>query len=282
MRIVYVTDLHGWKAGYERTLLHAIECGAHAIINGGDMGPPGDDVAAVQRAFYDDFFADLLTRMTGRGIAYYGMFGNEDVALNWPRWKELVDQSPLIFDSTESWHELDDGLWLRGFSYVPDFPYRIKDFALRDLAEVARPAQREAPIRSGEAGMEPIADLEQFFAERPTVLEKLEQELTPLPSDGRAITAIHAPPFDTGLGVLPSAGEVGSHAVRQWIEKYQPFLALHGHIHESPRLTGITTCHLGQTVCHQPGQQGPSALTISELTFDDRDVQIERKTLTVE
>jgi Icc-related predicted phosphoesterase len=281
MRIVYVTDLHGWRAGYERAVRHAIDCRAAALVNGGDMGPPGEDIIAVQQQFYDEFFGQLLSQLTGQGIAYYGMFGNEDVVFNWPRWKALVDSSPLVFDLTEAWHALDEGLWLRGCGYVPDFPYRIKDFALRDVVDAARPPQREAPVRSGERGMEPIDDLEQYFADRPTVAEKLEADLADMPTDGRAIAAIHAPPVDTGLGVLPNEGDVGSVAVRQWIEAHQPFLTLHGHIHESPDLTGVETCHVGQTLCHQPGQRGPRALTVSEITFDAHSAQCQRRILEV-
>ena len=64
----------------------------------------------------------------------------------------------------------------------------------------------------------------------------------------RAIFNLHVPPYDTGLdsaseiaedltlvytGGQPHDVPVGSSAVRQIIEEYQPLLSLHGHIHES-------------------------------------------------
>lgn len=64
----------------------------------------------------------------------------------------------------------------------------------------------------------------------------------------RAIFNLHVPPYDSGLDnareinpdltVVYTSGQaheipVGSTAVRQIIEEYQPLLALHGHIHES-------------------------------------------------
>lgn len=64
----------------------------------------------------------------------------------------------------------------------------------------------------------------------------------------RAIFNLHVPPYDSGLdtareinpdltvvykGGQPNEIPVGSTAVRQIIEEYQPLLALHGHIHES-------------------------------------------------
>jgi len=41
---------------------------------------------------------------------------------------------------------------------------------------------------------------------------------------------------------------VGSKAVRRMIEKYKPFLALHGHIHES-----AGSVKIGPTYCANPG-----------------------------
>ena len=64
----------------------------------------------------------------------------------------------------------------------------------------------------------------------------------------RAIFLFHVPPYDSGLdtaaqlddnftavhvGGQPVQVPVGSSAVRQIIEEYQPLLSLHGHIHES-------------------------------------------------
>ncbi len=64
----------------------------------------------------------------------------------------------------------------------------------------------------------------------------------------RAIFNLHVPPYDSGLDTAreinpdltlvyksgqPHEIPVGSTAVRQIIEEYQPVLALHGHIHES-------------------------------------------------
>jgi Icc-related predicted phosphoesterase len=65
----------------------------------------------------------------------------------------------------------------------------------------------------------------------------------------RTIAIIHVPPIGSGLDTCPDldknlkiitqGGQVvmksaGSPAVRAFIEKVQPMLTLHGHIHESP------------------------------------------------
>jgi Icc-related predicted phosphoesterase len=79
----------------------------------------------------------------------------------------------------------------------------------------------------------------------------------------RAVFNLHVPPYDSSLdtaaaltddlevimeGSAPKLIPVGSTAVRELIEKYQPLLALHGHVHESPGATRI-----GRTLCINPG-----------------------------
>jgi len=93
-------------------------------------------------------------------------------------------------------------------------------------------------------------------------LKKLADQLEDL---GSAIFNLHVPPYDSRLDTAPdlkpdltprySGGQpvtkpVGSHAVRQVIEEYQPLLALHGHIHESKGETRI-----GRTLALNSGSE---------------------------
>ncbi len=56
-------------------------------------------------------------------------------------------------------------------------------------------------------------------------------------------------------GGRPSIVPVGSHAVRDAIKKYQPGVALHGHIHESRGVQKI-----GRTLCINPGSDYSSGV----------------------
>ncbi len=91
----------------------------------------------------------------------------------------------------------------------------------------------------------------------------LEDHLVDLEDPARAIFNVHAPPYGSGLDQAPvldarpkpvvSGGAVtvtavGSKAVRAVIERHQPALGLHGHIHESRGIAKI-----GHTICINTG-----------------------------
>ena len=93
--------------------------------------------------------------------------------------------------------------------------------------------------------------------------DRLNELASTLDLSRPTIMSLHSPPYRTGLDDAPqlnedlsvakSAGQtkivpVGSLAVRSFIERVQPLVALHGHIHES---RGVKK--LGATVCINPG-----------------------------
>ena len=93
------------------------------------------------------------------------------------------------------------------------------------------------------------------------LLKRIEAIIPNLRDPANAVFSLHAPPYGSGLDEAPEltkdmrlayAGQslvsVGSHAVLKVIEKYQPLLGLHGHIHE-----GKGTRKIKRTLCINPG-----------------------------
>jgi Icc-related predicted phosphoesterase len=82
-----------------------------------------------------------------------------------------------------------------------------------------------------------------------------------------AVFLFHAPPYRTLLDRAGLDGRtvdhapldvhVGSIAVRRFIEARQPLASLHGHVHESARLTGSWRDRIGRTVCLSAAHDGP-------------------------
>jgi Icc-related predicted phosphoesterase len=95
--------------------------------------------------------------------------------------------------------------------------------------------------------------------------ERLEKVASQVEDTDTAVFCIHVPPYDAIIDYAPLLTDnlsydmhhgrvemvpVGSTAVRKVIEKYQPLLGLHGHIHESPGFV-----HIGRTQCLNPGSE---------------------------
>jgi Icc-related predicted phosphoesterase len=92
---------------------------------------------------------------------------------------------------------------------------------------------------------------------------RISQLAGQVPDMSRCIFNLHVPPYDSQLDTAPELDEnlqvvmagsepkkipVGSTAVRQAIEEFQPLLSLHGHVHESAGATRI-----GRTLAINPG-----------------------------
>lgn len=63
-------------------------------------------------------------------------------------------------------------------------------------------------------------------------------------ADGRVLAVIHNPPRDTPLDRLPGGLNVGSPAVRAFLEREQPDVCVCGHIHEAVGATWLGRCHV--------------------------------------
>ena len=111
--------------------------------------------------------------------------------------------------------------------------------------------------------------------------EIIEEMCSQVKDFERCIFNFHVPPIDSTLDLCPkldwntdpptpivSAGQIvmagaGSAAVRKAIERYQPMLGLHGHIHEAQGMVKI-----GRTTCLNPGSEyGEGILRGCLVTF---------------
>jgi len=95
--------------------------------------------------------------------------------------------------------------------------------------------------------------------------KRLEEKFKMVDDYENLVCNFHCPPYDSMIDMAPKLDEnlkpilvgghpimipVGSKAVRKVIEKYQPLLGLHAHIHES-----AGEIHIGRTLCINPGSE---------------------------
>lgn len=107
---------------------------------------------------------------------------------------------------------------------------------------------------------------------------KIDKMASKVANMDRCVFNMHAPPFGSGLDEAPELDEnlrpkyagrslipVGSHAVRNAIFKYQPLLALVGHIHES---RGVK--RMKKTLCVNPGSSYEQSTLLGAIIEMDK------------
>jgi uncharacterized protein len=273
-RVFFATDLHGSERCFRKWLNAAAVYEAQVLVLGGDLtgkvlvplvADSGQDAAELeeQRA---------RIRITGR---YPVVVTAEEQA--------QIEADPAVLDSRfqeamedtlRAWVELADER-LAGTD-VAVFTMLGNDDAPR-LADVLRSASSSTYAEDGIVELPGGFEMASFGYSTPTPWntprELTEEELAPrltelldrLRDPARAIVNLHCPPAGTHLDqaakldadlrpVVDASGlvmaSVGSTAVRDAIERYQPMLGLHGHVHESPG-----TERLGNTLCINPGSE---------------------------
>ena len=259
MKVLYTSDLHGEIHLYQELLALTISSSADIVALGGDLLPSFpptkryEDMLPNQRIFVDQFLFLFLKRIveTTSIKQIFLIPGNWD--LGYPYlFKEPMDG---IIDLNQRSYRLKNGYELIGYPFVPPTPFRPKDYEKMDDLEPAWPPQKNPSyIRSSDQTdqLTPI-DPYLFLRQRETIREDLDRLPKPL-HQKRAIYIMHSPPFGTRLDLIQGGKSAGSHSIRAFIEEHQPLLTLHGHIHESPHLSGAYFDRIGETLSINPGQ----------------------------
>ncbi len=158
-----------------------------------------------------------------------------------------------------------------GYSCVPPTPFTLKDWERYDVSRFVDPGS--IPPEDGRFSVA-LPENESGF---PTIQEDLEK-LAGQDVLTRAIFLFHSPPYQTHLDRAALDGRmvdsapldvhVGSIAIRRFIEARQPLVTLHGHVHESARLTGSWQERIGRTFCFSAAHDGPE---LAAVFFDPQD-----------
>lgn len=155
-----------------------------------------------------------------------------------------------------------------GYSYIPPTPFRLKDWERFDVSRFVDPG-----CIAPEDGMHsvPVSERELKWA---TITEDLEK-LTTDQNLENSIFLFHSPPYKSKLDraaldgkmidYVPLDVHVGSIAIQRFIEDRQPLITLHGHVHESSRLTGSWKDKFNRTESFNAAHDGPE---LSLVLFD--------------
>jgi Icc-related predicted phosphoesterase len=205
------------------------------------------------------------------GSAYPRVFvilGNDD-----PRSEEasVRDAADGVWDYVHSSRRAFGAYTVFGYSYIPPTPFMLKDWERYDVSRYVDPGcvHPEEGVLSVPV---PAHELQWSTIQRDLDGLTADEEMT------RTVFLFHSPPYQTGLDRAALDGKmvdhvpldvhVGSIAVRRFIEARQPLLTLHGHVHESARLTGTWRERIGTTHAFSAAHDG-SELALVRFDLED-------------
>ncbi len=298
-KIFFATDIHGSDICWSKFLNAGKFYEADVLILGGDMtgkavvpivhqGGDHYKVTLLEQQFEittEDEMKDMVKRIRSRG--YYPYITNPDELQFLTDKPEEVQKIFVeqVLKVVQQWMDLADkkldGTGLRVFCSPGNDD-------MDEVDEIIRSSRRvdlvEGKVTQLDAHHEMIASGWSNYTPWNTHREESEDQLKAryeamicqLKDPRNAIFDIHVPPYKSGLDDAPEldkdlrpvlAGQslqpVGSKALREAIQKHQPLLGLHGHIHEGRGATRV-----GKTLCINPGsmyEQGTLLGTIVKL-----------------
>lgn len=260
---LFATDLHGHQDRYEKLWTRIEQERPRAVLLGGDLLPHG--LARHSSPGYDSFTDYLLASLRQLRSdlqhdypCFFVILGNDDARREEPAFIEAAHDGLLCY--AHGIRSELDGFDIYGYACVPPTPFQLKDWERYDVSRFT-PHGAISP----EEGRRSVG-----VAENEIKWGTIANDLAELAGDrgmDRAIFLFHTPPHETSLDRAALDGRsidgvpldlhVGSIAVRRFIEERQPRVTLHGHIHESSRLTGEWNTRLGATVAINGAHDGP-------------------------
>ncbi len=277
MILLFTSDLHGNTDKYFKLFNSIKEKKPSLVLLGGDLLPH----SYLHSNFIKDFLVKNLIELKSEMQHHYPkillILGNDDA--------KSEENDIINYASDGFWeyvHFKTVGIYnlrIFGYSYTPPSPFLLKDWEKYDVSRYVDPGcispeegKRTVEISSDEKKYSTIKkDLEILFGE------------VDVSND---IILFHGPPHNSKLDRaaldgkfidhIPLDVNVGSVAIRKFIETRQPKLTLHGHIHESARLTGSWKDRIGKTICFSAAHDGKE---LALIEFDTDNLSTARRLL---
>jgi Icc-related predicted phosphoesterase len=274
LNCIFVSDLHGKTKRYEILFKVILKEKPDVVFLGGDLLPNHLILNSDMNGFIDDkIFSNIkkVKRDVDKNMKFFAILGNDD-----PRVYEKIfisaDKKGMInyiHNKTVNYEKL----YVSGYAYVPPTPFQLKDWERYDVSQYV-----DVGAISPEKGKRTV-DVPADEIKYTTIAEDLEKLAKNSPTD-KTIFLFHSPPYNSNLDIADLHGKmvdhapmdihVGSIAIQKFIDKKQPFLTLHGHVHESARLTGHWKERFGKTFSFTAAHDGPE---LALIRFDTGDLK---------
>lgn len=258
----FVSDLHGDAERYRKLFATIAAERPAAVFLGGDLTPGLRAAGDAGGDFFHDLLGSGLEELRrALGSAYptiFAIMGNDDFRAQEPEFRRLETEGLWVYAhgrrSTLAGHPV------YGYAFVPPTPFMWKDWERYDVSAYVDPGC--VPPEEGKFSVPVDTERLKFFS--------IAADLDALVGDeflGDAVLMCHSPPYRTNLDRaaldgkivdhVPMDVNVGSIALQRFIAARQPLLTLHGHVHESARLTGSWRDRVGRTHLFSAAHDGP-------------------------
>lgn len=279
-RILYTSDTHVDLDHLDRVLVGAGELGVDTVIIGGDIVPVWEWSMSASIKPQKEWIREVLfprLEIFNRkfpAISLFLDFGNDDIIANRPLLQERDGKCFTLIHRQVA--AIDSDLGVVGYMSVPPTPFKIKDWEKVDCAD--RTGLDGDIRRSGsktDTGKERAYKLKLSHGTMEDDLGQLIEFLETSPWQEKPFLFIsHCPPLDTAMDCLFDGRHVGSLAIRRFIEHWGPsgrlLACFHGHIHESPWVSGRVCDRIAGVPCFNVGQK---AGKLRALFFDSTDIE---------
>lgn len=288
-RLFFVTDVHGSERCFLKFLNAGKAYNADVLILGGDLtGKILVPIVEHEKGMFNANFLDVEYHLSVgqevealekniRAVGYYPYRTTPDELEELSNDKTKLAEvfSELMCTSIQKWMDMADqklrGTGIKCFVSAGNDDLFDIDPVLGSSECVINPEgkvvyidENHEMLSCGFTNMTPWKCPRDISDEE--LAGKIEEMTSKVKNRGNCIFNLHCPPYDSGIDegpklnetltpVLGPGGDVqmiptGSVSVRRAIERWQPLLSLHGHIHESRGVLKI-----GRTLCVNPGSE---------------------------
>lgn len=274
MDCIFVSDLHGKKYRYRKLFEIINERKPDSVFIGGDLLPLDIRLKSKVKQFFENNLFDKIRDIKNESkekIDFYIIMGNDDPKIYEKYLIEAQKEGIINYIHNKS-VKLNDN-YITGYSYIPPSPFQLKDWEKYDVSRYVD-IGAVSPEKGGRSVK--ISDNEIRYS---TIKKDLERLVKKSPPE-KTIYLFHSPPYETDLDRADLDGKkidhapvdvhVGSIAIKRFIKEKQPFLTLHGHVHETVEMTGSWKQKIGDTYCFTAAHNGPE-LAVIEFNTDELD-----------
>ncbi len=168
-------------------------------------------------------------------------------------YKLITRYQDTVYDITRKKVDVENISFI-GLPDVLDHPFMRKDrIAVENGQEMPNQFSDKIYVNA----CKDIVSVEQWSEMRKAKVPFMEDLLKslPKPTEGnKVIYVLHDPPYNVGLDNCKDGDKPGSKAIAKFLEESNSYMSFHGHIHESPKISGVWHTKIGNTICIQPGQ----------------------------